>query len=140
MQHTGKGIEDILKQHWSVYGRNYFTRYDYEECALEPCNEMIAQLERTVAEPTFVGREYSAAGKTYRVKVADNFSYTDPVDKSVSSKQGLRIVFEDGSRIVMRLSGTGSSGATVRYVGVLPGIVVEFIMKMGMVFFIVVFV
>lgn len=135
MQHTGKGIEDILKQHWSVYGRNYFTRYDYEECALEPCNEMIAVLEKTIAEASFVGREYSSGGKTYKVKVADNFSYTDPVDKSVSTKQvvqsqnvwlrdgnlnknlylqGLRIVFEDGSRIVMRLSGTGSSGATVR--------------------------
>lgn len=115
MDHTGKGIEDILKEHWSIYGRNYFTRYDYEECALEPCNEMVDKLEKTITDPSFIGREYSHGGKTYKVKVADNFSYTDPVDKSVSSKQGLRIVFEDGSRIVIRLSGTGSSGATVRY-------------------------
>nr|AAG44904.1 phosphoglucomutase [Drosophila melanogaster]AAG44911.1 phosphoglucomutase [Drosophila melanogaster]AAG44912.1 phosphoglucomutase [Drosophila melanogaster] len=114
MQHTGKGIEDILKQHWSVYGRNYFTRYDYEECASDPCNEMVATMEKTITAPEFVGKSYSSGGKTYKVKEADNFSYTDPVDKSLATKQGLRIVFEDGSRIVVRLSGTGSSGATVR--------------------------
>ncbi|XP_073841424.1 phosphoglucose mutase 1 [Musca autumnalis] len=114
MQHTGKGIEDILKNHWSIYGRNYFTRYDYEECELDPCNEMIATMEKTITDPSFVGKEFSSGGKSYKVKVADNFAYTDPVDKSVATKQGLRIVFEDGSRIVMRLSGTGSSGATVR--------------------------
>ncbi|XP_031638990.1 phosphoglucomutase [Contarinia nasturtii] len=114
MEHTGKGVEEILKQHWATYGRNYFTRYDYEECPLEPCNEMMATLEKTITEPSFIGKEYSSGGKTYKTKIADNFSYTDPVDQSVSTKQGLRIVFEDGSRIVMRLSGTGSSGATVR--------------------------
>ncbi|TDG41660.1 hypothetical protein AWZ03_011914 [Drosophila navojoa] len=114
MQHTGKSIEDILKQHWSVYGRNYFTRYDYEECDLEPCNEMMANMEKTITDAEFVGKSFSSGGKTYKVKEADNFSYTDPVDKSLATKQGLRIVFDDGSRIVMRLSGTGSSGATVR--------------------------
>lgn len=114
MEHTGKGIEEILSEHWKTYGRNYFTRYDYEECDLEPCNQMMAALEKTITDPSFIGKEYSSGGKTYKTKVADNFSYTDPVDKSVSTKQGLRIVFEDGSRIVMRLSGTGSSGATVR--------------------------
>lgn len=87
MEHTGKGIEDILKQHWSIYGRNYFTRYDYEECAGDPCNEMVATLEKTITDPSFVGRELSHGGKTYKVKVADNFSYIDPVDKSVSTKQ-----------------------------------------------------
>ncbi|EDW17092.1 phosphoglucomutase [Drosophila mojavensis] len=114
MQHTGKSIEDILKQHWSVYGRNYFTRYDYEECDLEPCNEMMATMEKNITAAEFVGKSFSSEGKTYKVKEADNFSYTDPVDKSLATKQGLRIVFDDGSRIVMRLSGTGSSGATVR--------------------------
>ncbi|XP_055382507.1 phosphoglucomutase [Condylostylus longicornis] len=114
MQHTGKSIEDILKAHWAAYGRNYFTRYDYEECDLDPCNEMMATMEKLITSSEFVGKEYSSGGKTYKVKVADNFSYTDPVVNTVSTKQGLRIVFEDGSRIVMRLSGTGSSGATVR--------------------------
>lgn len=87
LEHTGKGVEEILQQHWGIYGRNYFTRYDYEECALDPCNEMIAQLEKTIAEPSFIGKAFSSGGKTYKVKVADNFSYTDPVDKSVSTKQ-----------------------------------------------------
>lgn len=114
MENTGKGIEEILNSHWEIYGRNYFTRYDYEECDLEPCNEMIATMEKLITDPSFVGKSFSAEGQTYKVKVADNFSYTDPVDKSVANKQGLRIVFEDGSRIVIRLSGTGSSGATVR--------------------------
>lgn len=114
MEHTGKGIEDILKNHWSIYGRNYFTRYDYEECDLEPCNTMVASMEKTITNPSFMGRDFTYGGKTYKVQVADNFSYNDPIDKSVSTKQGLRIVFSDGSRVVIRLSGTGSSGATVR--------------------------
>lgn len=114
MEATGKSIEDILKQHWATYGRNYFTRYDYEECDLGACNEMMTVMEKTITDPVFVGKTLSAGGKSYTVKVADNFSYNDPIDKSVSTKQGLRIVFTDGSRVVMRLSGTGSSGATVR--------------------------
>ncbi|XP_053683607.1 phosphoglucomutase [Sabethes cyaneus] len=114
LQHTGKSVEEICVEHWKRYGRNYFTRYDYEECDLAPCNEMMATLEKTITDPSFIGKDYSAGGKKYTVKLGDNFSYNDPIDKSVSTKQGLRIVFTDGSRIVMRLSGTGSSGATVR--------------------------
>lgn len=114
LEHTGKSVEDICVEHWKRYGRNYFTRYDYEECDLAPCNEMMATLEKTITDPGFVGKEFSSGGKSYKVKFGDNFSYNDPIDKSVSTKQGLRIVFSDGSRIVMRLSGTGSSGATVR--------------------------
>lgn len=87
MESTGKSVEDILKQHWSTYGRNYFTRYDYEECDLDSCNEMMATLEKTISDPVFVGKEYSSGDKTYKIKIADNFSYTDPVDKSVSTKQ-----------------------------------------------------
>lgn len=114
LAHTGKSVEEICVEHWKRYGRNYFTRYDYEECDLAPCNEMMATLEQTITAPTFPGRSFSAGGKSYTVKLGDNFSYNDPIDKSVSTKQGLRIVFTDGSRVVMRLSGTGSSGATVR--------------------------
>ncbi|CAH1638993.1 unnamed protein product [Spodoptera littoralis] len=111
---TGHSVEDILKAHWAKYGRNYFTRYDYEECASDSCNEMMQVLEKKITSPGFVGSSHSAGGKTYVVKLADNFSYMDPIDQSVAMKQGLRIIFEDGSRIVLRLSGTGSSGATVR--------------------------
>lgn len=114
MEHTKKSIEEISKDHWKKYGRNYFTRYDYEECELAPCNQMMTDLENLITKPEFVGREFSNGGKTYKVKIGDNFSYKDPIDGSIATKQGLRIIFEDGSRIVMRLSGTGSSGATVR--------------------------
>lgn len=114
MEATGDSIENILKKHWLAYGRNYFTRYDYEECDLDKCNEMMATMEMVITEPAFVGKALSDGTKSYTVAVADNFSYSDPIDKSVATKQGLRIVFTDGSRIVMRLSGTGSSGATVR--------------------------
>lgn len=114
MEHTNKSIEEICKSHWKTYGRNYFTRYDYEECDLDSCNDMMAALETLIEKPDFVGREFPICGKSYKVKWGDNFSYTDPIDKSVAIKQGLRIIFEDGSRIIMRLSGTGSSGATVR--------------------------
>uniref|UniRef100_S4NNG7 phosphoglucomutase (alpha-D-glucose-1,6-bisphosphate-dependent) n=1 Tax=Pararge aegeria TaxID=116150 RepID=S4NNG7_9NEOP len=111
---SGKSVEEMLVAHWQKYGRNYFTRYDYEECPSDPCNEMMQELEKKMTSAGFVGSQHSAAGKTYTVSLADNFSYMDPVDRSVAMKQGLRIVFEDGSRIVVRLSGTGSSGATVR--------------------------
>ncbi|CAH2092620.1 unnamed protein product [Euphydryas editha] len=111
---TGQSVEGLLVAHWRKYGRNYFTRYDYEECPSDPCNEMMQELEKKITEPGFVGSKHSSGDKTYVVAEADNFSYMDPVDRSVAMKQGLRIVFEDGSRIVFRLSGTGSSGATVR--------------------------
>jgi phosphoglucomutase len=80
-------IEDILTEHWKTYGRNYFTRYDYEECDSNDAGKMMAHLEETIADPKFVGKEYSAGGKTYKVKQADNFSYVDPIDKSVTKNQ-----------------------------------------------------
>merc|ERR1712079_399293 len=66
------------------------------------------------ADPAMIGRQYSALGQTFTVGTADNFSYVDPVDGSKAAKQGIRVLFTDGSRLVFRLSGTGSSGATVR--------------------------
>ncbi|KAG7312470.1 Phosphoglucomutase-1 [Plutella xylostella] len=111
---SGLSVEDTLKEHWRKFGRNYFTRYDYEECASAPCAEMMLSLERTITAPGFAGSVLTGQGKAYTVAAADDFSYMDPVDHSVAMKQGLRIIFTDGSRIVMRLSGTGSSGATVR--------------------------
>ena len=74
----------------------------------------MTDLENLITKPDFIGREFSNGGKSYKAKIGDNFSYKDPIDASIATKQGLRIIFEDGSRIVMRLSGTGSSGATVR--------------------------
>jgi len=109
-------VEALLKEHWSApeHGRLFFTRYDYEGCESAPCEKMMKDLEAFVGSPNSVGKEYTALGKTYTIKACDNFSYTDPIDGSQANKQGIRIFFADGSRLVFRLSGTGSSGATVR--------------------------
>lgn len=102
-------VEQITKEHWAEYGRNFFSRYDYEGCESEPCEKMVEHL-RTVAAASKKGDKYGE----YELDYADDFEYTDPIDGSVASKQGVRFVFSDGSRFIFRLSGTGSSGATVR--------------------------
>ncbi|CAI5442301.1 unnamed protein product [Caenorhabditis angaria] len=107
-----QSVEEIVNNHWKKYGRNVFTRYDYENVDAAGANLLMTFLEAQL--PALVGRDLSANGFTYKVAVADNFQYNDPVDGSVSTRQGLRIVFEDGSRLVFRLSETGSAGATIR--------------------------
>ena len=102
-------VEQITKEHWAEYGRNFFSRYDYEGCESEPCEKMVEHL-RAVAAASKKGDIYGE----YELDYADDFEYTDPIDGSVASKQGVRFVFSDGSRFIFRLSGTGSSGATVR--------------------------
>ena len=101
-------VAGIMQQHWKEYGRNFYTRHDYEELDLEEAQGIMEHLEQQFA--TLTGRRLGS----YRVEQCDNFSYTDPVDGSVSSGQGIRILFEEGSRIVYRLSGTGTVGATLR--------------------------
>ena len=103
-----ESVEDIVRSHWQSYGRNFYSRHDYEEVATEPATELMERLRSSVGE--MKGKQYGA----YTVDYADDFSYTDPIDGSVSSKQGIRIGFTDGSRIVFRLSGTGTKGATLR--------------------------
>ncbi|KAK3869148.1 hypothetical protein Pcinc_025522 [Petrolisthes cinctipes] len=107
-------VEQVLLSHWGTYGRNFFTRYDYENCESGPCNQMMSELDAMSSDPGAVGKEHTHAGKTYKVAKIDNFEYTDPIDGSVAKKQGVRVLMTDGSRFVFRLSGTGSSGATVR--------------------------
>ena len=107
-------ISEILIAHWKKFGRNFFSRYDYEECDSAAANNMIKHLETQFAQKDFVGKTFSHGDKSYEVALADDFQYVDPVDHSVTTKQGLRILFKDGSRIIFRLSGTGSSGATIR--------------------------
>ncbi|ERE83081.1 phosphoglucomutase-1 [Cricetulus griseus] len=109
-----QSVEDILKDHWQKFGRNFFTRYDYEEVEAEGANKMMKDLEALMLDRSFVGKQFSANDKVYTVEKADNFEYSDPVDGSVSRNQGLRLIFADGSRIIFRLSGTGSAGATIR--------------------------
>jgi len=110
----GCSVEQLLNEHWKEFGRNFFTRYDYEGCESAPCEKMMANLQSYVDDSSNIGKEYSALGSSFTVSGADNFSYNDPIDGSKASKQGIRIMFSDGSRLVFRLSGTGSSGATVR--------------------------
>jgi len=107
-----RSVEEIVREHWSIYGRNVFTRYDYENVDAGGANLMVNFLEAQLA--AFIGRTFSANNVNYKLIKADNFEYKDPVDGSIATKQGMRLMFEDGSLIVIRLSGTGSSGATVR--------------------------
>lgn len=110
-------VEEIVHEHWRTYGRNFFSRYDYEEVATEDANKMMSHIEalQESMNSSASGSKMSLdANYPTKVVTADNFSYTDPVDGSVAKGQGLRFVFEDGSRIIFRLSGTGSSGATIR--------------------------
>ncbi|XP_071984169.1 phosphoglucomutase-1 isoform X4 [Engystomops pustulosus] len=109
-----QSVEEILKDHWQKFGRNFFTRYDYEEVDSDGANKMMKDLESLMFDRSFVGQKFSVGDKVYTVEKADNFEYSDPVDGSISRNQGLRIIFTDGSRIIFRLSGTGSAGATVR--------------------------
>ena len=101
-------VEEIVQRHWAEYGRNVYSRHDYEGLPTTVANGIMAQVRSRSAE--LPGQCLGG----YTVKFCDDFSYTDPIDGSLSTGQGLRIVFEDGSRIVFRLSGTGTEGATLR--------------------------
>ncbi len=103
-----QSVEDIVRQHWAEYGRNYYTRHDYENIPLQAAEDLMSNIKNSLQ--TLPGRHFNNRSIT----VADDFSYHDPVDDSVSEHQGIRILFDDGSRIIFRLSGTGTEGATLR--------------------------
>ena len=103
-----QSVEKIVSEHWSRYGRNVYSRHDYEGLPIDAAQGVMSHVQSSFAK--LVGKKF---GK-YTVKFCDDFSYTDPVDGSVSNKQGVRIIFTDGSRIIFRLSGTGTEGATLR--------------------------
>jgi phosphoglucomutase len=103
-----QSVEQIVRDHWSTYGRNYYSRHDYEEVESDRAHTLVQKLHEQL--PTLKGKSLGS----YEVEYADDFSYTDPIDGSVSTNQGVRIGFTDGSRIVFRLSGTGTKGATLR--------------------------
>lgn len=105
---TGQSVETLVRAHWAKYGRNYYSRHDYEAIETAAANTLMTELRAQL--PALAGQSF--AGQ--RVVIADDFSYTDPIDGSVATKQGVRIIFESGSRIVFRLSGTGTEGATLR--------------------------
>jgi phosphoglucomutase len=101
-------VAKIMTEHWKRYGRHYYSRHDYEAVASEAAHGLYDRLETML--PSLIGQPF--AGRS--ISAADNFSYTDPVDQSVTKGQGLRILLDDGSRVVLRLSGTGTKGATLR--------------------------
>ncbi|GFZ88151.1 MULTISPECIES: alpha-D-glucose phosphate-specific phosphoglucomutase [Sphingobium] len=103
-----QSVAQIMAEHWATYGRNYYARHDYEAIAKDRADALMAALrDRLEALPSTTN-----SGGT--VQSADDFAYSDPTDQSVSRNQGVRVLFEDGSRVVFRLSGTGTEGATLR--------------------------
>lgn len=105
---TGKSVAKIAEDHWRKFGRNYYARHDYEGIDTEIAQSMMHDLVASLGDLS--GRTFG----TLTISAADQFDYTDPVDGSVSRNQGVRIFFEGGARIVFRLSGTGTEGATLR--------------------------
>lgn len=103
-----QSVAEIVREHWRIYGRNYYTRHDYEAVNSSAANDLMDALR--AMSVTLPGQSFGG----YVVDYADDFRYLDPIDDSVSDKQGIRIGFKDGSRIVYRLSGTGTEGATLR--------------------------
>jgi phosphoglucomutase len=103
-----ESVAEIVRSHWRRFGRNVYSRHDYEGVDAAAAQALMADLRASL--PTLTGRALAGS----RVAWADDFAYTDPVDGSVSSGQGLRVVLDDGSRVVYRLSGTGTEGATLR--------------------------
>ncbi len=103
-----QSVDAIVREHWATYGRNYYSRHDYEEVDSDGANALIKTLRDRL--PALIGKRFGAL----EVATADDFAYHDPVDGSDSKHQGLRVIFADGSRIVYRLSGTGTAGATLR--------------------------
>jgi phosphoglucomutase len=101
-------VQSIITAHWQTYGRNYYSRHDYEAVAADGAGQLIDRLRRLGGE--LRGKRFG----DYEVAFSDDFAYTDPIDGAVSEHQGIRIGFDDGSRIVFRLSGTGTEGATLR--------------------------
>jgi phosphoglucomutase len=105
---AGKPVVQVVHEHWARFGRNYYSRHDYEAVDAAAADAMMSALRARL--PQLAGHRLG----DYQVALADDFVYTDPVDHSVATHQGVRIVMADGSRIVFRLSGTGTEGATVR--------------------------
>jgi phosphoglucomutase len=103
-----QSVEQIVTEHWQNYGRNYYSRHDYEGVESDRAATLMQNLQSAITN--LKGKKFG----NYEVEYSDNFSYTDPIDGSISKNQGVRIGFTDGSRIVFRLSGTGTQGATLR--------------------------
>ncbi|MBZ9681488.1 MULTISPECIES: alpha-D-glucose phosphate-specific phosphoglucomutase [unclassified Mesorhizobium] len=104
----GESCKQIVTEHWETYGRNYYSRHDYEEVESDRANALVDELRAKL------GSLPGTSVRGLKIANADDFAYHDPVDGSTSEHQGIRVLFEGGSRVVFRLSGTGTSGATLR--------------------------
>lgn len=107
-------VREIVEEHWQSYGRNVYTRHDFEGIPKDRADQVMKHLRSLVAHPEQMRAAIEATGLKREWQSADDFAYTDPVDGSVSRQQGVRIMFSDGARVVYRLSGTGTVGATLR--------------------------
>ena len=105
---TNKSIDQLVVEHWQKFGRNFYSRHDYESIDSEIANKIMVSLRQNL--PNLVANQFNGES----IEIAEDFSYTDPIDGSVSNYQGIRIIFANGSRIVFRLSGTGTQGSTLR--------------------------
>ena len=101
-------VAELMSQHWQQYGRHYYSRHDYEAISSDVANDLYNRLELML--PSLICKTFSNTVVSH----ADNFSYKDPVDSSVTDGQGIRLLLQDGSRVILRLSGTGTKGATLR--------------------------
>jgi phosphoglucomutase len=104
----GCTVAEVMADHWARFGRHYYSRHDYEAIPSEAAHGLYERVKGML--PSLVGQRFASRS----IAAADDFSYTDPVDGSVTEGQGLRVLLEDGSRVVLRLSGTGTKGATLR--------------------------
>ncbi len=103
-----QSVAQIVTDHWAHFGRNYYCRHDYESIDSNKANDLMLNLQQSLKELQ------NTTFNDYHLEKCDDFSYTDPIDKSITEHQGIRLLFSDGSRIIYRLSGTGTEGATLR--------------------------
>jgi phosphoglucomutase len=108
LAHTKQSVSEVMAGHWQRFGRSYYQRHDYENIPSSAADAMMSKLRSELT--SLVGKAMAGS----RIRVADDFSYTDPVNGSVTKNQGTRLLLEDGSRAIIRLSGTGTEGATLR--------------------------
>ncbi|XP_054991605.1 phosphoglucomutase-like protein 5 [Sorex araneus] len=109
-----QGVEEIVRDHWAKFGRHYYCRFDYEGLDPKTTYYIMRDLEALVCDKSFIGQQFAVGSHVYSVAKTDSFEYVDPVDGTVTRKQGLRIIFSDASRLIFRLSSSSGIRATIR--------------------------
>ncbi|EDL41621.1 phosphoglucomutase 5 [Mus musculus] len=109
-----QSVEEIVRDHWAKYGRHYYCRFDYEGLEPKATYYIMRDLEALVTDKSFIGQQFAVGSHIYSIAKTDSFEYVDPVDGTVTKKQGLRIIFSDASRLIFRLSSSSGVRATIR--------------------------